>query len=102
VVKVYAISLVLGFLALLGWMFSIYLGGERPGWDPDRRFGLRGRRLVAAMVGFGIAGMSAEFSPRALAWPVSLVLALLGALAAALYAHWLARHEAAESSSSER
>lgn len=90
-VKVYAVALVVGISALIAWIFSVYLGNERPQLDPDRRFGLRGRRLVAALVGFGIAGMSAEFSPRDFSWPVALVLAVIGAAGASWYAGWVDR-----------
>jgi hypothetical protein len=47
--------------------------------------------VVAGLVGFGMAGMSAEFSPRDLSWPVCLVLAILGAAAAAWYSTWIDR-----------
>ncbi len=84
-VAVYAVVLVVGILALVGWIFarSLVPGGDR---DPERRFGVPGRRVVAALVGFGMAGMSAEFSPRGIPWPLALVLAVAGAVAAAWYA----------------
>ena len=92
-VKIYAVLLVLGVVALLGWImaraFSVNI--ERPSMDPESRFGVPGRRVVAALVGFGMGGMSAEFSPRDLSWPVALVLALIGAAAAAWYAGWVDR-----------
>lgn len=95
-VKVYAVTLTLGAIALIAWIFAIYVGNERQSWDPDRRFGLAGRRLVAGLVGFGLAGMSAEFSPRDFSWPVSLILALLGSAVAAWYAGWIDRPRPAE------
>ena len=92
-VKVYAVVLVLGIAALLAWImmraFSINI--DRPSMDPESRFGMTGRRVVAAMVGFGMGGMSAEFSPRDLTWPVALGLALAGSAAAAWYAGWVDR-----------
>lgn len=94
-VKVYAVVLVIGVIALLGWImaraFSVNI--DRPSLDPEARFGVAGRRVVAAMVGFGMAGMSAEFSPRDIAWPLALVLAVLGSGAAAWYAGWVDRHD---------
>jgi hypothetical protein len=72
VVKVYAIALTVGVLALIGWIFAVYVGNERASFNPDQRFGLSGRRVVAGLVGFGMAGMSAEFSPRDLSWPIAL------------------------------
>lgn len=43
--------------------------------DPERRFGERGRDVVAATLGFGLGGMSASFA----GW--STGLAALGAVA---------------------
>ena len=81
-VKIYAIVLAVGVVALIAWIFLVYIAGNSASFarfDPETRFGTRGRAIVAAMVGFGMAGLSAEFSPRDLAWPVALVLALAGA-----------------------
>jgi hypothetical protein len=86
-VRVYAIVLAIGVVLLIAWIFLRYLAGNTSGgFDPEARLGRRGRRVVAALVGFGMAGMSAEFSPRDLTWPVALVLALLGAAVAAWFA----------------
>lgn len=78
-VKVYAVLLVIGSAGLIAWvLFSAHAENEnKPGLDPDRRFGATGRRVVGGLVGFGMAGMSAEFSPRNLSWQVALGLALL-------------------------
>lgn len=93
VVKVYAIVLVIGVAALLAWVMTSAFATniERPSIDPEVRLGVGGRRMVAAMVGFGMAGMSAEFSPRGISWPLALVLAVAGAAAAAWYAGWVDR-----------
>ena len=80
-VRVYAVILAVGVVLLIGWIFAAYLGGNVPSWkrfDPEERFGIPGRRVVAGLVGFGLAGMSAEFSPLDLSWPVALVLAIAG------------------------
>lgn len=78
-VKVYAVVLVLGIVGLLiyilGGAFAENLGREDKG--PDTRFGLGGKLVVGAAVGFGMGGMSAEFSPLDLSWPVALVIALV-------------------------
>ena len=89
-VKVYAVVLVVGVVALFAWVIAraFAVNIERPSIDPEERFGVRGRRVVAAMVGFGMAGMSAEFSPLGIPWPLALVLALIGAAAAAWYVGW--------------
>lgn len=77
-VKVYASVLVLGIIGLLvyvlGGALAENLGKEDR--DPGVRFGLRGKVLVGAAVGFGMGGMSAEFSPLDLSWPAALVVAL--------------------------
>lgn len=92
-VKVYAVVLVVGVVALVGWIFAraLSLNVDRPSIDPERRFGTGGRRLVAALVGFGMGGMSAEFSPLGIPWPVSLALAILAAAVLAWYAGWVDR-----------
>ncbi|HEX2155232.1 MAG TPA: hypothetical protein VHL52_14805 [Acidimicrobiia bacterium] len=97
-VKVYAIVLIVGVVALFAWIIAraFAVNIERPSIDPEIRFGLGGRRIVAGMVGFGMAGMSAEFSPRDILWPWALVLAVLGAAAAVWYAGWVDRGEAGE------
>jgi len=88
-VRVYAVVLAVGVVLLIGWIFATYLGGNVTSWkrfDPEERFGAPGRRVVAGLVGFGLAGMSAEFSPLDLSWPVALVLAIAGAGAMVWYA----------------
>ena len=86
-IKVYAVVLVAGIVALIAWIFLTVLAGnvDRPSLDPESRFGVPGRRVVAGAVGFGMAGMSAEYSPLDIAWPLALVLALAGGAAAAWY-----------------
>jgi NhaP-type Na+/H+ or K+/H+ antiporter len=91
-VKIYAIVLALGTVALIAWIFFVYLAGNSPSFsrfEPETRFGRRGRVVVAAMEGFGMAGLSAEFSPRDIAWPFALGLALIGAGVAAWFAVWI-------------
>lgn len=97
-VKVYAVVLVVGVAALLVWIMSRALAQnlERPGMDPEEHWGISGRRVVAFLVGFGMGGMSAEFSPRDLSWPLALVLAMLGGLVAAWYAGWVDREDREE------
>ena len=77
-VKVYAISLVIGIIGLLmvimGGAFAENVG--RPERDPGVRIGTAGKAIVGALVGFGMGGMSAEFSPLDLTWQVSLLIAL--------------------------
>ncbi len=87
-VKIYAVVLVVGLIALLAWILAHVLSNDarRELLDPEVRFGIVGRRVVAGMIGFSMAGLSAEFSPRNLSWPVALALAAIGAAALAWYA----------------
>jgi len=81
-VKVYAISLVVGIIGLLvvimGGAFAENVG--HPERDPSELMGIRGKAAVGALVGFGMGGMSAEFSPLDFTWPVSLLLAVIAAV----------------------
>jgi len=97
-VKVYAVALALGVLALLLWIGARALAVNVPSWgnaDPEKRLGVAGRRMVAGLVGFGLGGMSAEFSPRGLSWPIALGLAVLGGAVAVWYTGWVDRKERA-------
>lgn len=80
-VKVYAVVLALGVIGLLvmilGGAFAENVG--HPERDPGERFGLPAKLAVGAAVGFGMGGMSAEFSPLDLSWPVALLIALVAA-----------------------
>lgn len=79
VVKVYAVSLVIGVVGLL----VVVLGGAlaenvgREERDPGRLIGVRGKSIVGGLVGFGMGGMSAEFSPLDFSWPFAFGLALV-------------------------
>lgn len=87
-VKVYAIALVVGVIGLLvvilGGAFAENVGREDK--DPGERFGTAGKMSIGALVGFGMGGMSAEFSPLDLSWPVALAIAIA---ASALAAYWV-------------
>ena len=89
-VVVYAISLAVGFVALLvivmGGTLAENLGRENR--DPAERIGHLGRLVVAGILGFGIGGMAAEFSPLDLSWPIALVAALVAALLAVLWVRY--------------
>lgn len=92
-VKVYAVVLALGILGLL----VMILGGafaeniERPDRDPAERFGLNGKMAVGAAIGFGMGGMSAEFSPLDLSWPIALLIAVAAAGLAVLWVRYAVR-----------
>lgn len=90
-IALYSVVLAVGVLLLIAWIFfrAYSQNTARSTIDPETRLGVGGRRVVAGLVGFGMAGMSAEFSPKDLAWPVALVLAVAGAAAAVWYAGWM-------------
>jgi len=80
---VFGLALGFGTILLLAWVVAVAVAGSVEGWeklDPDARFGLTGRRVVAAVFGFGMAGLSAAFA----GWP--MVVATLAALAGAVVA----------------
>jgi hypothetical protein len=85
-VKVYAIALVIGLLGLLivilGGAFADNVG--RPDRDPGEWLGTWGKTLIGAVLGFGMGGLSAEFSPLDLSWQIALLIAF-GAAAASIF-----------------
>lgn len=84
---VYAISVTLGILGLLGWAgFAVAAGSSSSGarFDPERKFGERGRAVLAGVTGFGMGGMSATFA----GW--NSATALLAAVAGAAVMAFLA------------
>jgi hypothetical protein len=89
-VVVYSVMLALGFAALV----VIVMGGtlaenlNREDRDPGARIGQRGRLLVGAVLGFGIGGMSAEFSPLDISWPVALAIAMVAASVGAFWVRY--------------
>lgn len=85
---VYAVATTVGALVLIGWMIAHGLAAAagRADRDPEERFGIGGRRVVAAVVGFGIAGMSAEFASIDIPAPGVFGLAAVGAAGAAAWA----------------
>ena len=80
-VKVYAVSLVVGIVGLLVVIFGGALAENlgRAERDPSVLIGASGKAAIGALVGFGMGGMSAEFSPLDFTWQVALLLALLAA-----------------------
>ncbi len=87
-VKVYAIALALGVLAMILWLFAATVAESngRTGWDPATRWGLGGTTAVGALIGFGMGGLSAEFAPIDISWPVALAIAVVAAL---LSVYWV-------------
>jgi hypothetical protein len=94
-VQVYAVVLAIGVLSLIWWLFSATMAESagRAAWDPATRFGSRGKLAIGAMIGFGMGGLSAEFAPIDLEWPVALAIAVVAAL---LSIYWV-RYAVAQS-----
>ena len=95
--KVYPIALVVG----LGGRLAIILGSTlaenlgKQDKDPGERLGNTGRATIGALIGFGMGGMSAEFSPLELSWPVCLAIAIVASLLAAFWVrHAVRQYEA--------
>jgi hypothetical protein len=89
-VKVYAVALAVGALALVYWLFSATLAENagRAEWDPVTRFGNRGKIAIGAFVGFGMGGLSAEFAPIDLEWPVALAIAVVAAMLSMIWVRY--------------
>ena len=89
-VKVYALSLVIGIIGLLvvimGGAFAQNVG--HPERDPGTRAGVIGKVIVGALIGFGMGGLSAEFSPVDFIWQVSLVIAVGAAALSVLWVRY--------------
>lgn len=87
---VYASSLVVGVVGLIviiyGGTLAENMGrGER---DPGRRWGVTGRVIIGALVGLGMAGLSAEFSPLEFSSGATLGISLAGSAVGALWARF--------------
>ena len=68
-------------MALLSWIVAVFVADSVDGWegfDLERRYGANGRRAVAAVLGFGMAGLSASYA----GWNTSVALAAAAAGAA--------------------
>lgn len=89
-VVVYAFSLAVGFVALLvivmGGTLAENLGRENR--DPGVRIGQTGRFIVGGVLGFGIGGMTGEFSPLDFSWPIALVVACAAAFLGVLWVRY--------------
>jgi hypothetical protein len=94
VIGVYSVAALAGFVALVAWMMLTAGVTEGSRWDPESRLGRPGRRVIAGTLGFGLAGLSAEFSPRSIPWPAALALAVVGAVAMVLITDRLAAVDA--------
>lgn len=86
-IKVYAIALAVGAVVLIGVIFWSSL--------PDKAVpGQRARMALGAVLGFGMGGMAAEYSPLDISWPIALVLAVVASAASVAWVRYATRHEA--------
>ena len=61
----FGISLLGGFVLMLVWLAATAVSASVDGWDhadPEQRFGRNGRFVLAGLMGFGMAGLSALFA----------------------------------------
>jgi hypothetical protein len=68
VTALFGIPLLIGFVLMLIWVSATAVAATVDGWesvDPDLRFGQAGRFVLAGMIGFGMAGISALYG----GWP---------------------------------
>ncbi len=84
---VFGFALGFGSVAVFAWIIAVAVADSVEGWEkvsPDARFGLTGRRVVAAVFGFGMAGLSAAYA----GWPMAIatLAAAAGAVVAAAIA----------------
>jgi len=77
----YGVALVVGLTALIAWVIGVAVSRNDAG-NPEQRFGLSGRRVVGALIAFGMGGLSAAYG----GWPPWA--AIIAASAAAGAAIW--------------
>jgi uncharacterized membrane protein HdeD (DUF308 family) len=83
-IKVYAVALALGTAVLVGVIFWSSL--------PEKSApGERVRMALGGLLGFGMGGMAAEYSPLDIHWALALVLAILAAVAAVAWVRFASR-----------
>ncbi len=86
-VKVYSVALAAALFGLLvvivGGAFAESLG--RPLRDPGEKLGPAGKTVIGALAGFGMGGLSAEFSPIDLTWQSALGVAVAAAVLSVLW-----------------
>ncbi|MFV1970540.1 MAG: hypothetical protein ACC683_05990 [Acidimicrobiia bacterium] len=62
---IFGIPLLIGFLAMVAWIAATAVAATVDGWegvDPARRFGRIGQFVLAGVIGFGMAGISALYA----------------------------------------
>jgi hypothetical protein len=91
----FAIPVLIGIVGLLAWVAGASFAeasddGDR--FDPERRFGRRGRLVLAGILGFGLAGISALYA----GWPEwsTVLVGIAGGLGLAVVASLFGPNEA--------
>ena len=84
-IKVYAVALVLGVVALVGVVIRTTL--------TDKALDERWRLVLGAVLGFAMGGMAAEYSPLDISWPVALAIAAVAAAGAVVWVRYATRQE---------
>ena len=84
-IKVYAVALVLGVVALIGAVIRTTL--------TDKALDERWRLVLGAVLGFAMGGMAAEYSPLDISWPVALAIAAVAAAGAVVWVRYATRRE---------
>lgn len=85
----YGVVLFIGFVMLVAWLVFTAVASGVDGWsdwDPEATFGMKGRSVVAGMIGFAMAGISmlyTEFPDAA-----SIAAGLVGAVAMIAVSRW--------------
>jgi hypothetical protein len=89
-VAAYAIATILGVIGIIAWVALGLIATSVPGKeaaDPETRFGLAGRSVVAVFIGFGLGGMSASYAGAGTF--VALLGAIVGAIALVVVGRYL-------------
>ncbi|MGI9586199.1 MAG: hypothetical protein ACR2N7_11475 [Acidimicrobiia bacterium] len=86
----FAVPLAVGIVLMLTWIGATAAASSVDGWgdyDPEARVGPTGRFVVAFLIGFGMAGISALFA----GWSdvLSIVAGLAGGAALIGASRWL-------------
>lgn len=85
VIKVYAVALALGVALLIAVVIRTTLS--------DKALEGRARMALGALLGFGMGGMAAEYSPLDISWPVALAAAVVAAVASVAWVRFATRRE---------
>lgn len=92
-IATYWVAFWVGLVSLIGWIFlrGLAHGGVAKRWDPEARLA-GGKIAVAAVLGFGMGGLSSSYG----GWGSGSIWgAVLGAMGATAYTWWVAKDDEA-------